>query len=103
MITVIVCAGTALNAQQMSLLKAENTSDDAARADVVVNAQRLVERLPDSAETRMLAREGQEIASIVASLDLPSDLVAAVRLYPLARENIIDDKFLENNGLLDLS
>jgi len=87
----------------MSLLKAENTSDDAARADVVVNAQRLVERLPDSAETRTLAREGQEIASIVASLDLPSDLVAAVRLYPLARENIIDDKFLENNELLDLS
>jgi GTP pyrophosphokinase len=44
-------------------------------------------------------RDGEAIAAIVASLGLPQDVVAAVHLYPLFRDNLLDDNSLNTNKL----
>ena len=47
-------------------------------------------------------REGAAIAGIVQSLGLPRNVVAAVHLYPLFRDELVDRKELENINLEDI-
>jgi len=57
----------------------------------------------NSPEARDAIDEGREIAAIVESLGLPDELMAAARLCPLVREELLDDKSLENNDLESIS
>lgn len=63
---------------------------------------RLLAALPASGEKEALIDEGESIAVIVASLGLPADVVQAVRLCPLLREQIINEKSFNNNQLSDI-
>jgi len=48
-------------------------------------------------------REGVEIAAIIEPLGLPAEIVAAVHVYPLCRDQLLSLKSLNNNSLSDIS
>lgn len=77
-----------------------NSRDQAA---ILAAVDALVETLPASPARDDAIAEGRDIAAIVETLGLPADVLAAVRLCPLYRAGIVDDKILENNNLKDLS
>ena len=80
--------------------KPHNGGENAAIADEV---DRLADSLADEPDAGIAIAEGRQIAAIVESLGLPEQLVAAVRLYPLVRDEFIDIKSLENSKLDVLS
>ena len=87
----------------MSQRPSQNAPQDAANEDPV----ELVRNYCASLETRPAAAaaiaEGRAIAAIVAALGLSPELLAAVHLYPLVRDDFIDEKQLENSALSPLS
>ena len=66
-------------------------------------AEELAVKLADEPAFERAVAEGADIAAIVEPLGLSPDLVAAVRLYPAARDGFIDVNYLNNNELSDLS
>jgi len=62
-----------------------------------------LDSLADNGATAAAIAEGREIAAIVESLGFSDELLAAVRLYPLVRDEIVDIKSLDNNNLKDIS
>ena len=77
-----------------------NSGDQAA---IVERAETLIVAQASSPEAQAAIDEGREIAAIVESLGLPDELLAAARLCPLVREEILDDKALKNNDLDSIS
>lgn len=61
--------------------------------------------VPDGPELAAARGEGEQIAAILASLDLPDALLTAVRAFPLSREGLIGERELAGlriDGLPDL-
>jgi GTP pyrophosphokinase len=81
----------------------ENTANGAERAEIVERVGAWLADLGSDPDMRPGIAEGQAIAGIVESLGLSSELLAAVRLYPLLRDENITIKEIENNGLLSIS
>jgi GTP pyrophosphokinase len=81
----------------------ENHDNGAEHGGIVAAARDFVATLPKTPATDAAAREGAEIAAVVEALGLPDDVVAAVHLYPLIRDGVIDDKYNKNSLLDDLS
>ncbi len=73
------------------------------QADILEIVERLIASLPKSAGVAAATQEGRDIDAIVATLGLPNELRAAVRLCPLVRGEFIDDNQLQTNDLRDLS
>lgn len=73
------------------------------QADILSSVDGLIAALPKSAACNAAMQEGRDIDNIVETLGLPADVRAAVRLYPLVRDDLLDDKFLETNNLSDVS
>ena len=87
----------------MSTTEPEIPANSTDQADIRARADALVAALQPSDKARAADAEGREIEGIVESLGLPADLLAAARLYPFVRDEIIDNKTLENNRLEDIS
>jgi len=73
------------------------------QADILEIVDRVIASLPKSAGVAAATQEGRDIDAIVATLGLPNELRAAVRLCPLVRDDFIDDNRLQTNELRDLS
>jgi GTP pyrophosphokinase len=87
----------------MPLSKPESPANDLAPADILKATTAFIVTLADTEAATAAIREGQDIAAIVEPLGLPDELVAAVLLYPLVRDEHIDDKQLITKQLEDLS
>ena len=73
------------------------------QADILEIVERLIASLPKSARVAAATQEGRDIDAIVATLGLPDELRAAVRLCPLVRDEFFDNNLLNTNELSDLS
>ena len=87
----------------MSRNPSQNTLHDPAQEDPVEQVRQFCAGLPDTSATAAAIHEGREIAAIVAALGLSPKLLAAVHVYPLVRDEIIDEKTLKTNILEDFS
>ncbi|HSG59020.1 MAG TPA: bifunctional (p)ppGpp synthetase/guanosine-3',5'-bis(diphosphate) 3'-pyrophosphohydrolase [Woeseiaceae bacterium] len=87
----------------MSRSLPENTANGAERADIVVQVDRWLAELGDDAGLGPSLDEGRAIADIVESLGMSPDLCAAVRVYPLLRDEIISTKDIDNSNLSSIS
>lgn len=87
----------------MPLSNPENPANVTVQADILTATEAFIATLPDQPATTAAVTEGREIAAIVQSLGLPEKLVAAVHIYPLVRDGIVDDNLLKSNNLLDFS
>ena len=87
----------------MSLSNHENLANSADPGDIVMREQQFVADNTDNVAAAAAIAEGKAIAAIVKSLDLPQNLLAAVQIYPLVRDEFFDIKSLENSDLEDLS
>jgi GTP pyrophosphokinase len=103
MITVIAGTGIHSNVREMSTSNSQLSTNGRDQAGIVARAEKLIETLGDDPTTRQAVTEGREIATIVETLGLPADLLAAARLCPLVRENLVDTKMLEKNELEAIS
>ena len=103
MITVIAGTGIQTNVHEMSTSNPEIPPNSGDQAAIVERAEQLIATQASRPEAQAAIDEGREIAAIVESLGLPDELLAAARLYPLVREEILDDKTLENNNLDSIS
>ena len=103
MITVIACAGTALNRIEMTRDGSDKQSDTVATGDIAAACERLIATLPDRPAVKQAVAEGREIASIVATLELPDRLSASAAIYPLVRDGFLKQEDLLNNDLDELS
>ena len=88
---------------QMAVTKPEKHDNGAEQADIVAAARDFVGTLPARPGLATAVQDGQAIAAIVASLGLPSDVIAAVHLYPLVRDGFVDDESFKNSNLEPLS
>ena len=79
----------------------ENRQSDPDR--LVVAAQALLASLDDQDEIGRCREEGLAIADIVDSLGLPSSVVAAVYIYPLARDGLLSKANLESGSIAELA
>jgi GTP pyrophosphokinase len=70
---------------------------------LITAAQQFVAEMGSRAETRQLREEGRAIADIVASLGLPSSVVAAVYIYPLLRDGKLTVSRLEASEIGELA
>lgn len=87
----------------MSSTKHEINANSADQADIGLIARQFLDTLADNPATTAPIAEGREVAAIVESLGLPENLLAAVQLHPLIRENTVATNTLENHGLESLS
>ncbi|MGA8204793.1 MAG: HD domain-containing protein, partial [Woeseiaceae bacterium] len=87
----------------MSLSEREKPANGSETPDIVRVAGRFVETLPDTPAMHAAIEQGREIAAIVESLGLAGDLLAAARVYPVFREELLDINALDNNELRDIS
>jgi GTP pyrophosphokinase len=87
----------------MAVSKPENQDNGAEQANVIETTRALVDALPPAPGLEASIREGREIAAIVAALGLPDDVIAAVHVYPLVRDEYIDDNYINNNDIENLS
>jgi len=87
----------------MSRSNPENAPTEAEPADIVNAARQFVDALPEKEGLSAAITEGREIAAIVESLGLSNNLLAAVHLYPLIRDDCIDENTLNNNGFSSIS
>lgn len=87
----------------MSASKAEKNSDRMESAKVVAEVCDYLATLPEKDGLEQAISEGVEIAAIVEPLGLPAKIVAAVHVYPLFRDQIINSNHLNNNELSDIS
>jgi GTP pyrophosphokinase len=69
----------------------------------VVDAVReLLDGLPDKPGLVACRDEGRAVAAIIEPFGLPTDIVAAVHVYPAFRDGFFDPKIIENRELKDL-
>jgi GTP pyrophosphokinase len=87
----------------MALSTPENHDNGREQADIVASAREFVDALPARPDLAAAVAEGRAIATIVASLGLPRDVVAAVHLYPLVRDGFVEEDQLNNSDLASLS
>jgi GTP pyrophosphokinase len=87
----------------MSRSNPENPANGVEQADIVAATRQFVASLPDESGYSAAVDEGREIAAIAESLGLSPKLCAAVRIYPLVRDDVLNIKSLDNNILDDLS
>ena len=74
--------------------------------NIVSVALEFMAEIPKSPESAALVAEGKAIADILEPLGLPDRLRAAVLLYPLARDGVIDSRKLQKSpvsGLAELT
>lgn len=83
----------------MSATSAENTAHDSVAAAV----HEYLEALPDRDDQQECIDEGRAIAAIVEPLGLPSEILAAVHVYPLFRDEFLNSKSLQSNALSTIS
>jgi len=83
----------------MSAPRAENK----ARNGVVATVHEYLDTLPAREGQQACIDEGRAIAAIVEPLGLPNEILAAVHVYPLFRDDFLSSKSLENNELSNLS
>ena len=87
----------------MSATKPETSTNGGEQEDILEIVDRLIASLPKSAGVIAATKEGRDIDAIVATLGLPVEIRASVRLCPLVRDNFLDDKLLKTNELNDVS
>ncbi len=103
MITGISASGTHEKVRKMSATEAENQGSSDAETDIVAVVRDFLGGLRDLDGLDVAIEEGRQIAAIVEPLGLPPKIIAAVHVYPLFRDGIINDKTLNNNNLSELS
>jgi GTP pyrophosphokinase len=69
----------------------------------VAEVQDYLASLDDQAAIRQCREEGHAIADIVESIGLPSSVVAAVYVYPLLRDDLLDQATLESSDIAELA
>jgi GTP pyrophosphokinase len=84
-------------------MESQKTKVDPDSDEIAAKCRRLLGSAPRSAAARAAVEEGEAIAAILSTLELPQRLTAAALVYPLVRENIVDTNHLDNNDLSDLS
>jgi len=87
----------------MSASTVENCRADSHSSDAVAAVQNYLDGLPSRDGLDSALDEGRRIAEIVAPLGLPESLFAAVLVYPLYRDGLINVKSLQNKELSDIS
>jgi GTP pyrophosphokinase len=70
---------------------------------VVTDVQHYLASLADQAGIRQGSEEGRAIADIVASIGLPSPVIAAVYVYPLLRDGLLSQAELESSNIAGLA
>ena len=83
-------------------MSSSTSENPAASEDIVEIARSFAAALPRQDVVASATREGEAIAEIVRALGLPGNVVAAVLLYPLFRDELVDNKQLENIDLNDV-
>ena len=71
--------------------------------DPIVAVRAFISEMAPKAGLERAIEEGRAIAAIVEPLGLPRELLAAVRLHPLYRDEFISIKSLQNNAFNSLS
>ena len=79
----------------MAISEHETRQMDAARADIAARVVDFADTLPDRPDFVAARLQGGQICDILEPLRLPEALVAAVRIYPLCREELIGSKELQ--------
>jgi GTP pyrophosphokinase len=87
----------------MSRSKAETPPNSVDQVDIVDAARAYLDALPKNEGIDAAIAEGREIAAEVEGLGLPRELTAAVRIYPLFRDQYFELNSLENSKLENLS
>ncbi|MCP4300211.1 MAG: bifunctional (p)ppGpp synthetase/guanosine-3',5'-bis(diphosphate) 3'-pyrophosphohydrolase, partial [Gammaproteobacteria bacterium] len=87
----------------MTATEIQNHSHGKDHGGAIAAVQDYLVGLPEKDSLASAIAEGRELAAIVAPLGLPDQLLAAVHVYPLYRENILSNKSLQNNELKDIS
>lgn len=87
----------------MAVTDLENITERNDDDGVVGTVQGFLDSLPDQDRLKSAIDEGSQIAKIVAPLGLPQELLAAVHVYPLYRDNLLGRNSLQNNPLRDIS
>ena len=75
---------------------------DAARAAIAARVSDFADSMPDRPDIAAAREEGEQIRAILEPLGLPEVLVAAVRVYPLRRNELIGSKDLQKLKIEDL-
>ena len=83
----------------MSATSAENS----AREGIIAIVDEYLGSLPDKDGQRDCIAEGKAIAAIVEPLGLPANILAAIHVYPLFRDELISLNSINNNNLKALS
>ncbi len=86
----------------MSVIEDESRNPNPGQPEVVAEARKILDALPDQASMAAVRREGEEICAILKPLGLPPVLDAAVQLYPLARDGYLDEKSLQKSRFPEL-
>jgi len=87
----------------MTAESAENPASPGNHSDDVGFVRSWLAELPAQDGLEEAKDEGRRVAAIVEPLGLPSNLIAAIHLYPAYREGFINDNDLQNNSLKDIS
>ena len=82
---------------------AEKQRDVRPSDDIVAEVRTYLSTLAGDDELDSAIDEGNQIAAIIVPLGLPSEIVAAVLVYPLFRDEIVKLKTLENKELKSIS
>ncbi|MDH3532791.1 MAG: bifunctional (p)ppGpp synthetase/guanosine-3',5'-bis(diphosphate) 3'-pyrophosphohydrolase [Gammaproteobacteria bacterium] len=81
----------------------QNDLQSGAQTDILAALNEFLRSLPEDEATAAALAEGRDIAGIVEPLGLSSQLLAAVQLYPLVRDDILSIKDIETSNLNNLS
>jgi len=82
--------------------ESENRQFAVEQRDSVAAVQHFLTGVAPSADLEAGVAEGRAIADILEPLGLPAELRAAVMLYPLVRNGVIDGKYLQQSPLANL-
>ena len=81
----------------------ENSAGYNMHDDPVADVRQFIGKLAPKEGLEPAIEEGRAIAAIVEPLGLPAELLAAVQLYPLYRDDFLKLKSLNNSKLQALS
>lgn len=87
----------------MSISDAEKQTISGEPVDNVAEVRHFIAALPEKDGLDRARNDGERIAAIVEPLGLPDEILAAVHLYPLLRDNFLNIKSIENNNLSNIS
>ena len=87
----------------MSASDAEKQTNGSEPDDIVAEVRQYLADLPEKSGLAAARDEGEQIAGIIEPLGLPTEIVAAVHVYPLFREGILGSKHLKNKPLDSIS